>query len=82
MTKKRAAAVVASIVLASSLTGCAMFNKGSLHYSRTTTVGKELVDLQEALEKGAITEEEYATTKKAILEGGPLAIEGACSEKK
>ena len=64
----------------SGLTGCAMFNKGQLHYNRTTTVGQELVDLQTAKEKGALTDEEYEKVKKEILKGGPVSVEESCSK--
>ena len=48
--------------------GCVMFNR--VAYSRTTTTGQELVDLQTAKEKGAVTPEEFARLKKAILDAG------------
>ena len=82
MRKKNVVAVILTVALVSVLTGCAMFNKGTLQYSRTTTMGKELIDLQEAKAKGALTEEEYAKAKKAILEGGPMKVENACSGAK
>ena len=49
------------------LSGCALFNKGSLQYTRTTTVGQEIMDLQQARDQNAITEEEYNNAKKEIL---------------
>jgi len=57
-----------------SLTSCAMFNKGTAHYSRTTTIGQELIDLNEARKNDIITEEEYSKLKKEIMEGGPVQI--------
>jgi len=81
MKKKQIMTVLAVVALASGLTGCAMFNRGTLHYTRTTTIGKELIDLQEARAKGAITEEEYAKVKKEILKGGPMTVEGSCQER-
>ncbi len=82
MTTGRAMAVLAAVVLAGGLSGCAMFNSGTMHYSRTTTMGKELVDLQEAKAKGALSDEEYAKAKKDILEGGPVRVEQSCPGKK
>lgn len=82
MTKRRVVAVAALAVVVGGLSGCAMFNKGTLHYNRTTTIGKELVDLQEAKAKGVISDEEYTKAKKDILEGGPLKVEKAYSETK
>jgi hypothetical protein len=82
MTMRQVVMMVAAITLVSCLTGCAMFNKGSLHYNRTTTIGKELLDLQEAKARGAITEEEYVKAKKDILAGGPLKVEKHLGETK
>lgn len=72
----------AAVVLACAVSGCAFCNRGTMHYNRTTTVGKELVDLKDAKDKGAINEEEYAKAKKDILEGGPVKFEASCSGKK
>ncbi len=77
----RAMAVMAALAMVSA-SGCAMFNKGTLHYSRTITVGKELVDLKDALDKGALTQDEYAKSKKDILAGGPIKFEASCTDKK
>lgn len=46
--------------------GCAMFNDTDLTYTRTTTLGRELMDLQAARDKGAITEEEYQQLKQKM----------------
>jgi hypothetical protein len=35
--------------------------------AKTTTLGKELMDLDEAYKKGIITEEEYNKKKKALM---------------
>ena len=45
-------------------------------------VGKELVDLKDAMDKGALTQDEYAKAKKDILAGGPVKFEADCSAKK
>lgn len=73
--------VAAAVVVTVGMSGCAMFNRGTLQYSRTTTIGKELVDLREAKDKGAISEEEYIAAKKDILAGGPVKIEASRSGK-
>ena len=73
--------VLAALVMAGA-SGCAMFNKGTLNYSRTITIGKELVDLRDAMDKGALTQDEYAKAKKDILEGGPVRFDASCSAKK
>ena len=64
--------LVLSGVLVSGLSGCAMLNRVDVEYSRHTTIGKELIDLQQAKEKGVISDEEYITAKKEILAGGPV----------
>lgn len=57
------------IVVIGVHSGCAMFNNGTLHYSRTITIGQELVELKTARDEGAISDEEYHKLKKEILEG-------------
>lgn len=53
------------------LSGCAwgMFNyvEQNVEYRRTTTIGQELKDLQEARDANAISEQEYEKKKKEIL---------------
>ena len=82
MSKATMKVVLVSMLAVSCLTGCAMFNKGTMHYTRTTTIGKELVDLQEAKEKGVLTDEEFAKAKKDILQGGPMMVDAPCSKDK
>ena len=55
-----------------SLSGCAMLNKGSLHYNRTTTIGQELIDLQKAKDNGSISDAEYIELKEGIMSSDPL----------
>jgi len=64
--------ILLGLAMLASFTGCAMFNKGTMHYNRTTTIGKELIDLKEARDKGAMSEEEYIAVKKKIMKGGPV----------
>jgi len=82
MTALRAVAVLAAAAMVAGASGCAICNRGTMHYSRTTTMGKELVDLKDAKDKGAVTAEEYEKAKKDILEGGPVKFEASCSGKK
>jgi len=52
-------------------TSCAsidLFNKKSDVINITTTVGDELIDLQKALDTGAITQEEYNQMKEKLLQ--------------
>jgi hypothetical protein len=82
MGAARAWGLITAVVLVAGVSGCAMFNRGTMHYNRTTTIGKELVDLKEAKDKGALSEEEYIKAKKDILEGGPVKVEAPLTEKK
>ena len=74
MKKTKILPTFLALLVIISLTGCAMFNEGTLHYSRTSTIGKELVDLKEAKADGAISEEEYIKLKEEIMKGGPVNI--------
>ena len=74
MKKTKILPTFLALLVIISLTGCAMFNEGTLHYSRTSTIGKELVDLKEAKADGAISEEEYIKLKEEIMKGGPINI--------
>ena len=71
MKPTKTASILSGLLLMAGLAGCALFNKTELHHTRTTTIGKELVDLQEARDKGAISEEEHNKLKKALLSCGP-----------
>lgn len=82
MTAARVLTLAAAVTVMVGTSGCAMFNRGTMHYNRTTTIGKELVDLKDALDKGALTQDEYAKAKKDILEGGPVKIDASCTGKK
>ena len=73
---KKMVGTFAVIILASGIAGCAVGNKGAVHYNRTTTIGQELIDLKEAKEKGALSEKEYNEVRKDLLESGSLKISG------
>ncbi|MBN1670326.1 MAG: SHOCT domain-containing protein [Kiritimatiellae bacterium] len=74
MTKRRIPTIVAAAAL-SGLAGCSMFDTitetTTYEHNRNTTIGRELVDLREARDRHAISEEEYAKAKEKILKGGP-----------
>jgi uncharacterized membrane protein len=53
------------IALAPNFVGCG--GGGAKVQTRSTTSGQELMDLEEAYEKGIITEKEYNKQKKKIL---------------
>jgi hypothetical protein len=57
-------------ILSTLLSGCvvALGNRVPPD-DRKATLGKQLTDLKQARDSGAITEEEYQTARKRILEG-------------
>ena len=81
MAMKRIAGILAAIILVSGITGCAMGNKGTLHYNRTTTIGKELLDLKEAKDKNIISQQEYDKVKKDLIKCGSVKFECAFNNK-
>ena len=69
MKTKRIVGILAAIIVMITISGCAVGNKGTLHYSRTTTTGQELIDLKVAKDQDALTEQEYDKAKVDILKG-------------
>ena len=59
------------IVLLSLISACGTFNKGTaeLHINKNVTTGQELIDLQTALDKGIIAQEEFDKLKEDIIHG-------------
>ncbi|MDC1145554.1 hypothetical protein OAT31_01395 [Candidatus Marinimicrobia bacterium] len=57
------------IVLLTLISACGSFNKGTaeLHINKNITTGQELMDLQTALDKDIITQEEFDVQKEKIL---------------
>ena len=60
--------IILSILIFASCASIELFNKKSNATNITTTVGDELIDLQEALASGAINQEEYDEMKEKILQ--------------
>ncbi|KPJ99640.1 MAG: hypothetical protein AMJ60_04345 [Desulfobacterales bacterium SG8_35] len=58
--------IVPFIVVTIGLTGCGRKQTTTVR-STSTTLGQELVDLQQAYEKGIITEKEYNDLKKKAM---------------
>ncbi len=73
--------VVLGLFAAACLSGCAMFNSAKVQQNRTTTIGQELIDLQEARDKGAVSEEEYNKLKDEIMKGGIFFNTTTCVKK-
>ena len=57
------------IVLLTLISACGSFNKGTaeLHINKNITTGQELMDLQTALDKDIITQEQFDVQKEKIL---------------
>ena len=58
--------IVALIVVSMGITGCGRKQTTTVQ-STNTTLGQELVDLQQAYEKGIINEKEYEDLKKQAM---------------
>ncbi|MEP4486620.1 MAG: SHOCT domain-containing protein [Halioglobus sp.] len=58
--------LLAAVVVALSL-GLTACGGSTTTVKQTETQGQQLLDLQEAYDKGVITEKEYNSTKKKIL---------------
>ena len=57
---------------------CGSFNEangqGELHLNKSISTGQELIDLQEAFDKGIINESEFETIKNRIVEGDEVFV--------
>jgi len=68
MRRLRVLAMIILILFGAGLAGCGGGEGGEVKSQiTTTTVGQELMDLESAYKKGAITEKEYEKAKKKIL---------------
>ncbi|MES2475965.1 MAG: SHOCT domain-containing protein [Verrucomicrobiota bacterium] len=54
-----------SVFFACSLTSC--FSSSKVHSKNEASVGQQLTDLENARQRGIITEKEYLKLKKAII---------------
>ena len=70
MKSKLLFSLALTAILSTLLSGCvvALGNRVPPD-DRKATLGKQLTDLKQARDSGAITEEEYQTARKRILEG-------------
>lgn len=66
------------LLTVSVLISCGSFNEANgqaeLHLNKNISTGQELIDLQEAFDKGIINETEYETIKNRIVEGKEVFI--------
>ena len=66
--KKLGVLILVGLLLASfTLSGCGGRKQTTTVQSTNTTLGQELVDLQQAYEKGIISEKEYNDLKKKAM---------------
>ena len=60
------------------ITSCGSFNEANgqaeLHLNKNISTGQELIDLQEAFDKGIINETEFETIKNRIVEGSEVFV--------
>lgn len=56
---------LAALTLVSS---CAIANRGEISLTRTISIGQELIDLKQARDSGAISEDEYYHLKRKVIE--------------
>jgi hypothetical protein len=59
--------VLLLVLAAICCTGCASWNRIEATYSRSTTLGRELIDLSEARKQGAISDGEYTTLRAQLM---------------
>ena len=71
MNLNKALSVIFSIVI---LSGCAVGNDPTFHYTRTISIGQELIDLQKAKDSNAITDEEFEKAKKELLDNVSMPV--------
>ena len=59
------------LMLAILIVSCGSFNEGhaELHINKNISTGQELLDLQEALDKQIITEQEFDKLREGIING-------------
>ena len=59
------------LMLATLIVSCGSFNEGhaELHINKNISTGQELLDLQEALDKQIITEQEFDKLREGIING-------------
>ena len=66
------------LLTVSVLISCGSFNEANgqaeLHLNKNISTGQELIDLQEAFDKGIINETEYETIKNRIVEGNEVFV--------
>jgi len=64
----RKSLLIAAVVAFSTLTACSSSRTAvTVQEGTQITKGKELTDLQRALEAGAVTQKEYETVRRAIM---------------
>ncbi len=69
MRQLRILAMIILIPFWAGLAGCGGGEGGEVKSNiRSTTVGQELIDLESAYKKGAITKDEYGNLKEKVLE--------------
>jgi hypothetical protein len=61
--------VLTALASVSLLSGCVIAFGNRVPDDRKATLGKQITDLKQARDSGALTEEEYQTAKQRLIEG-------------
>jgi hypothetical protein len=69
MSVSRIAGLTAALMISAAIVGCGGGGADVKSVVNTTTTGQQLIDLQKALDTGAITKEQYDQQKAKILKG-------------
>jgi hypothetical protein len=65
----RTVGLIAALLICAAMAGCGGGGADVKSTVNTTTVGQQLIDLQKALDAGAITKDQYDQQKAKILKG-------------
>jgi hypothetical protein len=68
MKTKTLFGLLMAVLLGTSLNGCVVAFGNRVPQEGKATLGKQLTDLKQARESGAINEEEYQAAKKRLIE--------------
>jgi hypothetical protein len=69
ISSSRIAGLITAVALSAAIAGCGGGGADVKSVVNTTTTGQQLIDLQKALDTGAITKEQYDQQKAKILKG-------------
>jgi hypothetical protein len=80
--KRLSVSLLVAAISIITLAGCAAFNKVSLTYQKTTTTGKELLDLKAAKDAGLLSDVEYMKLRDEVVRSATNLMSVGSSEVK